>query len=265
MTDKVAINNQFYTDMPMSNNSSSSTCKLVSSPWDDLDIVSYLKDLEFVGDGLFTSIVCLVGMIGNLSAILVFNRPELRSTFHANLSVLAAFDFAYTLVRSIDSLLKWIDYYQDTSHLMPCEGSYPNILWITLYPYVVWPLSNIFMTASMYMTVAISIDRYIVVCHPFYACKRELPLVHHPLWPLKCPVDSHRVLKYFTSVLLFSALFCLPTFFEFKIGICPSGYTSIMWTSLRQHYIYGLVYMTALDVFVRYLVPVSILIYTNLR
>ena len=52
-----------------------------------------------------------------------------------------------------------------------------------MYPYFLWPVSNIFMTASMYMTVAISIDRYIVVCYPFYACEREPTNQNNAKWP----------------------------------------------------------------------------------
>ena len=64
-----------------------------------------------------------------------------------------------------------------------CEGKDhgPNFLWAALFPYVIWPFSNIFMTASLYMTVVISIDRYIVVCFPYYACERE-SIVSNPQW-----------------------------------------------------------------------------------
>lgn len=60
-------------------------------------------------------------------------------------------------------MLKLFDGHKKVVHMASCLGeeSEPNIVWLTLFPYFLWPVSNIFMTASMYMTVAISIDRYI--------------------------------------------------------------------------------------------------------
>ena len=76
---------------------------------------------------------------------------------------MACFDFGYTFISTFESVLKLFDGDKKVVHMASCLGeeSEPNIVWLTLFPYFLWPVSNIFMTASMYMTVAISIDRYI--------------------------------------------------------------------------------------------------------
>ena len=100
------------------------------------------------------------------------------------MSILACFDFGYTFISTSESILKLADG-DKVVHMASCLGEKKaaNIVWLTLFPYLLWPLSNIFMTASMYMTVAISIDRYIVVCYPFYACEREHTNLNNAKWP----------------------------------------------------------------------------------
>ena len=108
-------------------------------------------------------------------------------------TVLAVFDLSFNFICGLDASLKAFDFDKNVVHSeWACQGTGPNPAWVGLYPYVFWPFSNIFMTASMYMTVAISIDRYIVVCYPFYACERESVMNN----PQNCPVDWKRVVKY---------------------------------------------------------------------
>ena len=83
----------------------------------------------------------------------------MRSTFHANLSVLAFYDLLFILVCLFDSMLHLVDLGGPHKASYPDPDSRPNKLWLGLYPYFLWPFSNIFMTASMFMTIAVSIDR----------------------------------------------------------------------------------------------------------
>ncbi len=128
---------------------------ICADPWHDDETEDWLEELEFWGDGLFIMIVSSIGILGNLVTIAMFNRKELRSTFHANLSVLAFFDLGYLVIILFNVSLNLHDYIVNRSvH----EGS-ANPVWLALYPFFIWPFSNIFLTASMYMTVAISFDR----------------------------------------------------------------------------------------------------------
>ena len=81
------------------------------------------------------------------------------STFHANLVVLAVFDSGYTLCQLVTSFVYVIEY-QKTGTLPPDPKSSPNPTYTRIYPYIIWPLQNIFMVGSIYMTAVISVDRY---------------------------------------------------------------------------------------------------------
>ena len=42
---------------------------------------------------------------------------------------------------------------------IPDPDKIPSVIWVELYPHFLWPVSHVFLTASTYMTVVISIDR----------------------------------------------------------------------------------------------------------
>ena len=81
------------------------------------------------------------------------------STFHANLVVLAVFDTGYILSQLVTSFLYMIEYYT-TGTLPPDPKASPNPTYNLLWPKLIWPLQNIFMVGSIYMTAVISVDRY---------------------------------------------------------------------------------------------------------
>ena len=109
--------------------------------------------------------------------------------------------------------------------------------------------------------------RYIVVCHPFFAWKRE-SLFSHPQvqGPQKSSVDYRRVLTYASVSFVFSALICIPTFFEFKIGQRNDNTSTIFISDFRRNNRYFTwIYSVGFDVLVRYIIPVSVLFITNYR
>ena len=81
-----------------------------------------------------------------------------RSTFHANLVVLAMFDMAYISHVMLEEIPKMTDYFNQGT-ISPDPKCIPNPVYVVLYPKFIWPMSNVYMTASIYMTVVISLDR----------------------------------------------------------------------------------------------------------
>ena len=61
------------------------------------------------------------------------------------------------------------------------------------------PLAQIGSTGSIYFTMAMTIERYLTVCHPFYH--------HSHSWPTRC---------YILPILLFSIFYNVPRFFELE-------------------------------------------------
>ena len=56
------------------------------------------------------------------------------------------------------------------------------------------------------MTVAISIDRYIVVCYPFYACEREPTNQNNAKWPQRLKWLCCEVSNIFTQFITMIAI-----------------------------------------------------------
>ncbi len=255
---------------------------LCDDPWHDSETRDWLEELEFWGDHVIITCIASIGILGNLITIVLFNKRDLRSTFHANLSVLAFFDLGYLTINLFNVILNIFDYIKNSS----LHDGPPNDVWVALFPFFIWPFSNIFLTASMYMTVAISIDRYmysvcfakgiylcsinhvlsryVVICYPYYACRRE-SLFNNPRWPNRSTVDVKRVLGYAFAVGLFATAYCIPHFFEYEVQLSDEGYQTIFWTSLKKNSTYTLVYTIYIDLFVRYMLPVMSLIFTNGR
>merc|ERR1719189_1144906 len=66
-----------------------------------------------------------------------------------------------------------------------------------LFAPILMPLTQISLTGSVYCTMAISVERYLTVCHPFYTASKN--------WSAK---------RYIIPILLFSVIYNLPRFFE---------------------------------------------------
>ena len=64
---------------------------------------------------------------------------------------------------------------------------------------VVIPITRIALTGSVYCTMAISVERYLTVCHPFYTASKN--------WSAK---------RYIIPILVFAIAYNLPTFFELR-------------------------------------------------
>ena len=79
---------------------------------------SNLEQVDFWVDGVLTVIISIIGILGNMLTIVVFNRKEIRSTFHTNLSILAFFDLGYSSLAAFNSILKMND--RKIVHDIPC-------------------------------------------------------------------------------------------------------------------------------------------------
>ncbi|KAH3863616.1 hypothetical protein DPMN_026604 [Dreissena polymorpha] len=130
----------------------------------------YLQDngqtqLMFVFWGIIIPIIGVIGFIGNLLTIIVLFRIEMKSTTMYFLRVLVVTDtgiiIGCILGLSIISI----------TQLYPQN---PEMHYFThvIYPYMYTPVNYIVMTLqfiNVWVTVAVSIERYIAICHPFKA------------------------------------------------------------------------------------------------
>ncbi|XP_018025741.1 FMRFamide receptor-like, partial [Hyalella azteca] len=174
---------------------------------------------------------------------LISNRPNMRSSINCCFVGLATFDsillitsilmFGVTAISEFTGLLQW--YQRDV---------FP---WVTL---VAYPLGIVAQTGSVYLTVTVTVERYVAVCHPMKA----LTL---------CTYGRARL--YVVAVAVFSLLYNIPRFAEVTYKNCNVDgveFTTVVMTELRGHASYIQVYITWMYLLVMYLLPfISLLVF----
>lgn len=128
-----------------------------------------VKNYKYICDGVLVSIIGLIGFIGNITSLIVLSRPKLRDSFHQMLFALACFDIVYIIVGGFNYTFRGFD-----------AGS---VIYTIAFPYLIYPLTNISMCGTIFMTVAISIERFLGICFPLY-----LPPHNRKAWYYVLPV-----------------------------------------------------------------------------
>ena len=141
----------------------------------------------FLYKGVFIALLGVCGIFGNTAAVILFRRKrQYQSNFYALMICLALFDMFYIILAIIIfSLPKFSKSFEDGA-------------WQVITPWAI-PLIQINLTGSIYCTMAITLERYLAVCKPFYRITRE--------W-------SSRI--FIIPILLISIIYNLPQFFEIQ-------------------------------------------------
>ena len=101
--------------------------------------------------GIMLVAVGVLGVIGNVLNLIILLQKEFRNqVFYNLLAALACFDIVFVVSFSAS-----VGYQS-----LACNPF--NLL----IRYVTYPILNLGLTGSVYMTIAISVERYIGVCHP---------------------------------------------------------------------------------------------------
>ena len=117
-------------------------------------------------------------------------RKEMRNSFNALIVVL-------TVVDSLLCLFLMTDFTFARAFQLH------TVIYIFMYPWFIYPLTNTMLSASILMTVVLALERYIAVCHPLF--HRDLVHTHS---------ITKRVTFYTVPVVIVSFLINIPKFFE---------------------------------------------------
>ena len=144
--------------------------------------------MEFVFEVVLMIIVGIFGVFGNFMCIVMFSRLKKKQLkFHRLMILLAIFDTTYIVL----NILLWV--VPGLSEQYKSKG----------YQYftapIVMPLTQVSLTGSVYCTMAITMERYLTVCRPFYTASKN--------WSAK---------RYIIPILVFSTVYNLPRFFELR-------------------------------------------------
>ena len=208
------------------------------------------EDVQYILEFIAMIVVGAIGIIGNTIAVFVFSTMKQQLKFHRLMIMLFLFDNLFILLSFI--ILSF-------PH-MSKEYKYGD-LYCNLLP-IVTPLKHIALTGSIYSTMAISIERYLVVCHPFLTLSRR--------WSAKL---------YILPIIAFSIIYNIPRFFELKVEKMVEGKVrgesnlidkpdpgpmySIEWTTLRVDLYYNSIYRGWLNLFLTAIIPFIVLITLN--
>lgn len=153
------------------------------------------KLFRFVVNGVLLNCIGAGGLLGNALSVLVLSRPQMRSSVNCLLVGLAACDtvliltsvllFGLTAVFPYTGRLRFYYY-----HICPN---------ITPYAY---PIANAAQTMSVYLTLIVTIERWVAVCHPFRA---------------KALCTSSRARLYVFGTATFAFAYNFPKFFEAEV------------------------------------------------
>lgn len=160
------------------------------------DLGSDIKLFEFWSNGILLNLVGVLGILGNILSMIILSRPQMRSSINYLLIGLARCDTVLILT----SILLF-----GVPAIYPYTG-YLRYYYLRLLPEisrVVYPLAMSAQTASVYLTLTVTLERYVAVCHPLRA--RAL-----------CTYGRARI--YVVVIIIFSICYNIPRFFEVDLS-----------------------------------------------
>jgi len=195
------------------------------------ECVLNVEQYEFLVEGVILTIVSFVGILGNFASFVKFSQQRSQRLFHYLLLGLATFDMVYLVgsflcfcFPALKGASCWLDFY--------CLNS---VLWGL-------PLAHIGLMGSLYMTVCVSVERYITLAHPYWRGRWELSFWH-----------------FFLPIIFGVLVFKTPKFLELRLPLDQKWGV----TRLRDNLIYVCLYIGLAFFLFEILLPFTILIYCN--
>ena len=141
-------------------------------------------------NGIIGTIISIIGIFCNIILVITILDKDMRSCFTILLTALSIWDsgfIIFMLKRTIPA------------HFLP--ENVKCTVCTYLLPYVTFPGTNFCLTASIFMTVAVSLERYFIVKNPSTVQKSKII----------------RSLIYLIPVIISSVIFNLPRYFEMEL------------------------------------------------
>ena len=183
------------------------------------------------GHTIFIFTLGIIGIIGNILALRVLLQRNMNSTFNKLRAALAVFD-ALLLLCAINLFTN-------------VKGAVFIYLW--------WPMGNFAHTASIFMTMAIAIERFVAISDPHGYRKNQ----------------RYRTTKYVSAVTISALMLNIIAFFEFEVGCnstkipLPVGLT---YTKAYRTLGFTIYYSVILNLLFKGLIPTTLLlsVYTKI-
>lgn len=196
-------------------------------------------------DIYLVSILCVVGIVGNVLSIVVLGRDKtMRRTTAFLLQMVAVADALYLstclLIQTANTITLCTDWFAGLQSI-----------WPHMEPFI-WPLASMAQTCTVWLVVVLTADRYVAICKP----------LHSNHW-----MTTPRMRKVVLLVFILAIAYNIPRFFERIVErtiLCDNQVhyeTNRTW--LRNNRVYILTYKTSLYFILRYFIPLSLLAFFN--
>ncbi|XP_043795344.1 FMRFamide receptor isoform X1 [Apis laboriosa] len=201
---------------------------------------------DFIIYGILVNLIGIFGIFGNAISMIILSRPQMKSSINYLLIGLARCDTMLIIISIL--IYGLIAIYTYTGLLFDYR--------FIVYPKIVrflYPLSCMAHIATVYLTLTVTLERYIAVCHPLQA--RSF-----------CTYGRARLAV--AIILIFSFFYNLPKFWEVEY------YTETHWkynvtvycvypADLRSNNLYVTLYVHWMYFFICYLFPFLALVIFN--
>ncbi|GFO01462.1 FMRFamide receptor-like [Plakobranchus ocellatus] len=204
----------------------------------------FYETAQYVCGLIVYPIMCIIGLTGNLLALIVLNHRDMRTSTNVYLSSLAVSDF----IKLLNDLLYFI-----IVAVAQSDKPLSERIMFSMYP-VAHYVFNMSVCVTAWLTVSVAVERYISVCHPARA--KQL-----------CTIRRARSVC--TCVFVFMSFLAVPSALRYELrtihdSVLNVTCSSVVQTALGRNRAFMIPYSWVQNS-LRGMIPIFILVYLNVR
>ena len=214
---------------------------------------------DVIVETLLMGSLCAVGFVGNALSFVVLRRHKSKSPTPTLFMALAAVDTLFLLTVLVLRVLPSVMIY--TGWHAPLDAAYAYVATYT------WPAAMTAEMAAIWMTVLVTINRYVSVCRPLQAATL---------------CSKRNAYRHLAAVAVVAVLYNLPRFFEYRVvsktypspaynasgaatGNVSRRVLGSEFTALGRDRVYRILYANILYFLLIFIIPLLILVIFNTK